>query len=186
MFSGAILHPLNKDNSTVNQENEVPLDKVYPALIQSFGIIFLGYLAAKFNVLTAIEAKGIGTFIGTFCLPALIFGSLCKLNLMSVNWGFIIALLIAKATIFFCCANSYIFHWQTSRQSRTFCHFFNSIQRFCFGKSYSSSNLFLVTSRLPKLFVPFSSYISSHPKSNWICLYGNWKTTRSSCRNKSK
>jgi len=101
MFSGAILHPLNKDNSTVNQENEVPLDKVYPALIQSFGIIFLGYLAAKFNVLTAIEAKGIGTFIGTFCLPALIFGSLCKLNLMSVNWGFITALFIAKATIFF-------------------------------------------------------------------------------------
>jgi predicted permease len=55
----------------------------------------------RFNVLTAIEAKGIGTFIGTFCLPALIFGSLCKLNLMSVNWGFITAILIAKATIFF-------------------------------------------------------------------------------------
>ena len=47
MFSGAILHPLDKDTNTVNQENEVPLDKVYPALIQSFGIIFLGYLAAK-------------------------------------------------------------------------------------------------------------------------------------------
>ena len=47
MFSGAILHPLTKDNSTVNQENGVPLDKVYPALLQSFGIIFLGYLAAK-------------------------------------------------------------------------------------------------------------------------------------------
>jgi len=100
MFSGAILQPLDKNN-TINPENEVPLDKVYPALLQSFGIIFLGYLAAKFNVLTANEAKGIGTFIGTFCLPALIFGSLCKLNLMSVNWGFITAIFIAKATIFF-------------------------------------------------------------------------------------
>ena len=55
----------------------------------------------RFNILSANEAKGIGTFIGTFCLPALIFGSLCKLNLMSVNWGFISAIFIAKSTIFF-------------------------------------------------------------------------------------
>ena len=45
MFSGARLQPLN--NNTVITDSEVPLDKVYPALLQSFAIIFLGYLAAK-------------------------------------------------------------------------------------------------------------------------------------------
>ena len=45
MFSGARLQPLN--NNSVITDSEVPLDKVYPALLQSFGIIFLGYLAAK-------------------------------------------------------------------------------------------------------------------------------------------
>ena len=45
MFSGARLQPLN--NNSVITDGEVPLDKVYPALLQSFAIIFLGYLAAK-------------------------------------------------------------------------------------------------------------------------------------------
>lgn len=43
--SGAILHPLNAKDQ--NEDNAVPLDKVYPALIESFSIIFLGYLAGK-------------------------------------------------------------------------------------------------------------------------------------------
>ena len=47
------------------------------------------------------ESKGISTFVGTFCLPALIFGSLCKLNMMSVNWTFLLAIFIAKFVIFF-------------------------------------------------------------------------------------
>ena len=46
------------------------------------------------------EAKGINTFVGTFSLPALIFGSLCKLNIMSVNWMFLLAILIAKSIVF--------------------------------------------------------------------------------------
>ena len=45
MFSGAILQPIK--NNAVIQDSSVPLDKIYPALLQSFGIIFLGYLAAK-------------------------------------------------------------------------------------------------------------------------------------------
>ena len=55
----------------------------------------------RFNVLSETESKGLGTFVGTFCLPSLIFGSLCKLNFMSVNWLFLLAIFIAKAFIFF-------------------------------------------------------------------------------------
>ena len=43
--SGAMLHPLNAKDQ--NEDNTVPMDKVYPALIESFSIIFLGYLAGK-------------------------------------------------------------------------------------------------------------------------------------------
>ena len=39
--------------------------------------------------------------MGTFCLPSLIFGSLCKINLFSVNWKFFSAILVTKAVIFF-------------------------------------------------------------------------------------
>ena len=38
--------------------------------------------------------------MGTFCLPSLIFGSLCKINLFSVNWKFFSAILVTKAVIF--------------------------------------------------------------------------------------
>jgi predicted permease len=55
----------------------------------------------RFNFISQTEAKGLNTFVGTFSLPALIFGSLCKLNIMSVNWTFLIAILIAKSVIFF-------------------------------------------------------------------------------------
>lgn len=43
---GAFLHSLAIGNST-KDDNAVPMDKVYPALLESFGIIFLGYLAGK-------------------------------------------------------------------------------------------------------------------------------------------
>jgi predicted permease len=55
----------------------------------------------RFNFVSDTEAKGLNTFVGTFALPALIFRTLCELNLTSVNWIFLSAILLAKATIFF-------------------------------------------------------------------------------------
>jgi hypothetical protein len=34
---------------------------------------------------------GLGIFVGKFSLPALIFVSLCQLNLTQVNWSFLAA-----------------------------------------------------------------------------------------------
>ena len=48
-----------------------------------------------------MEARGLGTFAGTFSLPALVFGSLYKLDFTSVNWMFLGAITLAKSTIFF-------------------------------------------------------------------------------------
>ncbi|KAG7296126.1 hypothetical protein JYU34_021223 [Plutella xylostella] len=59
------------------------------------------YLAGSFNLVSQTESKGIGTFVGTFALPSLIFLSLAKLDFSTVNWTFLGAILLAKGIIFF-------------------------------------------------------------------------------------
>lgn len=44
--------------------------------------------------------KGLNTFVGTFALPSLIFTSLVQLDWGTVNWMFLLAVLIAKLVIF--------------------------------------------------------------------------------------
>jgi predicted permease len=41
-----------------------------------------------------VEAKGMNTFVGNFSLPALIFVSLCQLDLSIVNYTFLLAILV--------------------------------------------------------------------------------------------
>ncbi|XP_059219618.1 integral membrane protein GPR155 [Stomoxys calcitrans] len=79
----------------------VSMDNFYPALVQCFGIIICGYLAGRFKIITNAETKGLGTFVGTFALPSLIFLSLVELNWDKVNWTFLLAMLISKAIVFF-------------------------------------------------------------------------------------
>jgi hypothetical protein len=42
---GVSLTPRNED--LITEDTPVPLDKVYPALLDCFGIILLGYVAGK-------------------------------------------------------------------------------------------------------------------------------------------
>ena len=58
------------------------------------------YFIFRFKLLSAKEAKGLGTFVGTFALPAMIFTALCTLNLRSVNWTFVLSILITKTILF--------------------------------------------------------------------------------------
>ena len=48
----------------------------------------------RFNLITEVEAKGMNTFVGNFSLPALIFISLCQLDLSIVNYKFLLAILV--------------------------------------------------------------------------------------------
>jgi len=91
----------NVTGHTFASSEEVTLDNLYPALVQCFGIILLGFVAGKFSFISDVEAKGLGTFVGTFSLPALIFVSLCQLDFQSVNWIFLLAITLAKSLIFF-------------------------------------------------------------------------------------
>ena len=73
---------------------------LYPALVECFGIILLGYMAGRFRFISEAEAKGLSVFVGTFSLPALIFGNLITLDMASVNWSFLLGIFAAKAAVF--------------------------------------------------------------------------------------
>ena len=46
----------NVTGHTFASEEEVNLDNLYPALVQCFGIIFLGFAAGKFSFISDVEA----------------------------------------------------------------------------------------------------------------------------------
>lgn len=53
------------------------------------------------KIITNAETKGLNTFVGTFALPSLIFMSLVELNWRTVNWTFLLSMLISKGIVFF-------------------------------------------------------------------------------------
>uniref|UniRef100_A0AAR5Q468 DEP domain-containing protein n=1 Tax=Dendroctonus ponderosae TaxID=77166 RepID=A0AAR5Q468_DENPD len=77
------------------------IENLYPALLQCFAVILCGYAAGRMNLISETEGKGMSTFVGTFSLPALIFMSLAELELNTVNWLFLLSILVAKSMVFF-------------------------------------------------------------------------------------
>ncbi|XP_012227466.1 lysosomal cholesterol signaling protein isoform X2 [Linepithema humile] len=91
---------LLSNTSYYAKTEDEPIDNLYLALIQCFGIILCGYIAGRFGVITKSAANGMNTFVGNFALPSLIFMSLAKLDFTLVNWKFLLAVLIAKSCVF--------------------------------------------------------------------------------------
>lgn len=54
----------------------------------------------RFKLLSPSESRGLGIFVGNFALPALIFGALSSIEIGSVNWNFLLSILIAKSIVF--------------------------------------------------------------------------------------
>lgn len=75
---------------------------IYHPLIRTYGnrSFNFRYIAGRLNVVSSTESKGIATFVGTFALPSLIFVSLARLDFTTVNWTFLLAILLAKGVIF--------------------------------------------------------------------------------------
>lgn len=57
-------------------------------------------MAGRLGILPQAETKGLNTFVANFSLPCLIFLSIAELDLSSVNWTFLLAILVAKAIVF--------------------------------------------------------------------------------------
>ncbi|XP_038607829.1 integral membrane protein GPR155 isoform X1 [Tachyglossus aculeatus] len=77
------------------------ITRLFPALLECFGIILCGYIAGRANIITATQAKGLGNFVSRFALPALLFKNMVVLNFSNVNWSFLYSILVAKASVFF-------------------------------------------------------------------------------------
>lgn len=96
----------NMSNTTGNHtgDGDIPsiaMERLYPALVQCFGIITCGYLAGRLKIISNTETKGLNTYVGTFALPSLIFLSLVELDWKTVNWTFLLSILASKAIVFF-------------------------------------------------------------------------------------
>lgn len=77
------------------------IDKLLPALLECFGIILCGYVAGRTNIILATQAKGLGSFVSKFALPALLFKNMVLLDFGDVIWPFFFSILVAKVTVFF-------------------------------------------------------------------------------------
>lgn len=77
------------------------IDKLLPALLECFGIILCGYVAGRANIIPATQAKGLGSFVSKFALPALLFKNMVLLDFGDVIWPFFFSILVAKVTVFF-------------------------------------------------------------------------------------
>ncbi|OXB78000.1 UNVERIFIED_CONTAM: hypothetical protein H355_009571 [Colinus virginianus] len=77
------------------------ISRLFPALLECFGIILCGYIAGRANIITSTQAKGLGNFVSRFALPALLFKNMVVLNFSDVNWSFLYSILVAKAAVFF-------------------------------------------------------------------------------------
>ncbi|XP_044282905.1 integral membrane protein GPR155 isoform X2 [Varanus komodoensis] len=97
LLSGKFGYQLNLTNSSPSMS----ISKLFPALLQCFGIILCGYIAGRVNIITSTQAKGLGNFVSRFALPALLFKNMVVLNFSNVNWSFLYSILVAKASVFF-------------------------------------------------------------------------------------
>ncbi|GFR68715.1 integral membrane protein GPR155, partial [Elysia marginata] len=87
--------PQSADSST-----SVDIGNLTNAIGEVFSIILLGYVAGRTGVISKLHAAGIGRFVSRFCLPALIFRSMCLLDFSEVNWIFLLGLFLAKLSLF--------------------------------------------------------------------------------------
>ncbi|KAB1278545.1 Integral membrane protein GPR155 [Camelus dromedarius] len=87
-------------NST-NDPPSMSITRLFPALLECFGIVLCGYIAGRANLITSTQAKGLGNFVSRFALPALLFKNMVVLNFSNVDWSFLYSILIAKASVFF-------------------------------------------------------------------------------------
>ena len=89
------------ENATSSEIESESLANLFPALVQIFLTIFVGYLAGYCNIINSEQANGLNIFVGKFSLPVMLFMSLFKLDFSTIDWNFLLAIFATKVTIFF-------------------------------------------------------------------------------------
>ncbi|XP_033639477.1 integral membrane protein GPR155-like isoform X1 [Asterias rubens] len=75
-------------------------NELYPAILECFGIILLGYIAGRTHIVSPANSKGLGNYVTYFALPALVYKAMVELDFQKVNWLFWSAILISKTILF--------------------------------------------------------------------------------------
>ncbi|XP_028249119.1 integral membrane protein GPR155 [Parambassis ranga] len=91
---------MEEDPASSAVSSTMSIDKLFPALLECFGIILCGYIAGRTNIITSTQAKGLGNFVSKFALPALLFKNMVLLDFGDVIWPFLWSVLIAKVSVF--------------------------------------------------------------------------------------
>ncbi|KAK2857454.1 hypothetical protein Q7C36_005373 [Tachysurus vachellii] len=76
------------------------IDRLFPALLECFGIILCGYVAGRSEVIGTGQSRSLGSFVSCFALPALLFKNMVQLQFGNVVWSFLWSVLIAKVCVF--------------------------------------------------------------------------------------
>ncbi|KAM9710140.1 lysosomal cholesterol signaling protein [Menidia menidia] len=97
-FNSSFKEEESSDPSALS--STMSIDRLFPALLECFGIILCGYIAGRTNIITPTQAKGLGNFVSKFALPALLFKNMVLLDFADVIWPFLWSILIAKVTVF--------------------------------------------------------------------------------------
>ncbi|XP_070697315.1 lysosomal cholesterol signaling protein isoform X2 [Pempheris klunzingeri] len=95
-----LIHGKNISHNTSAAVPHMSIDKLFPALLECFGIILCGYIAGRADIITESQAKGLGNFVSKFALPALLFKNMVLLDFGDVIWAFLWSVLVAKVTVF--------------------------------------------------------------------------------------
>ncbi|XP_069081477.1 lysosomal cholesterol signaling protein isoform X3 [Pleurodeles waltl] len=97
----SLFHEMSNHSNGTDNNPSMSINRLFPALLECFGIILCGYIAGRVNVITATQSKGLGNYVSRFALPALLFQKMVVLDFSNVNWSFLYSILIAKASVFF-------------------------------------------------------------------------------------
>ncbi|XP_078537666.1 lysosomal cholesterol signaling protein isoform X1 [Lissotriton helveticus] len=97
----ALIHEMSNHSNGTDNNPSMSINRLFPALLECFGIILCGYIAGRLNVISATQSKGLGNYVSRFALPALLFHKMVVLEFSHVNWSFLYSILIAKASVFF-------------------------------------------------------------------------------------
>lgn len=85
----------------INAEESQTVLQLTSVLLMCFGLIFLGYVSGKIDMISELQSDGLKDFVTYFSLPALIFSSLARCDFSKIDWNFVIAVCAAKLIIFF-------------------------------------------------------------------------------------
>ena len=78
-------YTMEESTQNDNASASVDIGNLTNAIGQVFTIILLGYVAGRTDVISKVHAVGVGRFVSRFCLPALIFRSMCLLDFSEVS-----------------------------------------------------------------------------------------------------